>query len=50
MSLKKTCPCDIDGICPYDDCHSGFFGSCEFWCGADEPEDTPEEYEPEDYL
>lgn len=45
MSIRKNCPCDIDGVCPYEDMHSGYFGSCEYWCGAEEPQDTPETWE-----
>lgn len=40
MSLKRTTPCDLDGFCPYD---SESNGTCEYWCGAEEPEDLPEE-------
>ena len=36
MSLRKVCPCDISGICPYD---AEYFGTCEHYCGADEPQD-----------
>lgn len=44
MSLRRECPCDLDGICPYEDMHSGYFGSCEYWCGSDPEEDwRPEE-------
>ena len=49
MSIRKNCPCDLDGICPYEDMHSGYIGSCEYWCGADEPQDDPEEWE-DDYA
>ncbi len=42
MSLRKDTPCDVDGICPYE---SGEYCSCEYWCGADEPQDDPEEWE-----
>lgn len=42
MSLRKDTPCDLDGICPYE---SGEYCSCEYWCGADEPQDDPEEWE-----
>ncbi len=38
MSLRKVTPCDLDGICPYE---SGEYCSCEYWCGADEPQDYP---------
>lgn len=40
MSLRKTTPCDY-GSCPYD---AEYSNACEYWCGADEPEDIPEEY------
>lgn len=40
MSLRKDCPCDLDGFCPYD---AEYNSSCEYWCGADEPEDYPDE-------
>ena len=48
MSIRKCTPCDCDGICPYDAIYSR---DCEYWCGADEPEDdySGEELE-EDYL
>lgn len=36
--MKRVCPCDLDGVCPYEDFHSGYIGSCEYWCG-EEPED-----------
>lgn len=42
MSLRRECPCDLDGFCPYE---AEYFSSCEYWCGADEPEDYPEEEE-----
>lgn len=45
MSIRRCCPCDTDGICPYEDMHSGYFGSCEYWCGAEEPQDDPECWE-----
>ena len=41
MSIRKNTPCDLDGVCPYEDMHSGYFNSCEYWCGADEPQDNP---------
>ena len=41
MSLKRETPCDF-GECPYmATCHM----DCEYWCGADEPVDIPEEWE-----
>jgi len=39
MSIKAVCPCDLDGICPYD---AEYSSSCEYWCGAEEPEDYPD--------
>lgn len=45
MSLRKNCPCDIDGICPYD---AQYNRDCEWWCGADEPEDEPWIWEEEE--
>lgn len=44
MSLRKMTPCDCDGICPYEDMHSGYMNSCEYWCGADEPQDDPTDW------
>ena len=41
MSLRIHTPCDFDGFCPYD---SEEYCSCEYWCGADEPQDDPEEW------
>ena len=40
MSIKCNCPCDIDGICPYE---AQYNRDCEYWCGAEEPEDYPSE-------
>ena len=41
MSLKRETPCDY-GPCPYDaELHS----QCEYYCGAEEPEDYPEAWE-----
>ena len=46
MSIRANTPCDYDGICPYNaECG----GSCEYWCGAEEPQDYPEEDYPEYY-
>lgn len=39
MSIRKNTPCDIDGICPYA---AEYGRDCEYWCGADEPEDIPD--------
>ena len=37
---RNDCPCDIDGICPYN---AQYSGDCEYWCHyLDEPDDTPD--------
>ena len=36
MSLRRETPCDF-GVCPYD---AQYNRDCEYWCGADEPEDA----------
>ena len=41
MSLRKNTPCDCDGICPYD---AEYSHDCEYWCGADEPQDNFEDW------
>lgn len=51
MSLRKWTPCDEPDLegrhhCPYAD--DGDYVNCEYWCGAEEPEDYPEEYEEEE--
>ena len=38
MSLRRETACDF-GPCPYADMHSGYMNSCEYWCGAEEPQD-----------
>ena len=38
MSLRKETPCDF-GPCPYQ---AELMSQCEYWCGADEPEDYPD--------
>ena len=45
MSLRKETPCDY-GECPYN---AEYYHTCEYWCGAEEPEDYPDydEYEEE---
>ena len=43
MSLRRDTPCDCDGVCPYEDMHSGHMNSCEYWCGEDEPQDNFDE-------
>lgn len=45
MSLRSNCPCDVDGICPYEDMHSGYMNSCEYWCGAEEEDDGWDRWE-----
>lgn len=47
MSLRQHTPCD-DRVCPYADMHSGYWNSCEYWCGSEEPEDNPDEWEEEE--
>ena len=42
MSLRQTTPCDYLSVCPYN---SESWGSCEYWCGSEEPEDYPEAWE-----
>lgn len=42
MSLKLNTPCDCDGVCPYD---AEYNRDCEYWCGAEEPYDYPDEQE-----
>lgn len=39
MSLRQMTPCDF-GPCPYD---AEYSGDCEWWCGADEPEDREDD-------
>lgn len=46
MSIRRETPCDLDGICPYA---SESYGSCEYWCGADDLEDDPPEWLYEGY-
>ena len=36
MSLKRNTPCNTEGHCPYD---ASYNCDCEWYCGADEPED-----------
>lgn len=40
MAIRKDCPCDHDGVCPYD---AQYNRDCEYWCGEEEPEDYPDE-------
>ena len=41
MSLRRETPCDW-GECPYNAMYNC---DCEYWCGADEPEDNPADWE-----
>lgn len=41
MSLRHDTPCD-HGPCPYE---AESWGSCEYWCGSEEPQDYPEAWE-----
>jgi len=48
MSLRNWTPCDepdLDGFhhCPYAD--DGDYVNCEWYCGAEEPQDDPEIWE-----
>lgn len=48
MSLRNWTPCDepdVDGRhhCPYAD--DGDYVNCEWYCGAEEPQDDPEIWE-----
>jgi hypothetical protein len=45
MSIRKNTPCDLDGVCPYD---AEYNCDCEYWCGADEPQDYPEIWDDDD--
>ena len=50
MSLRNWTPCDepdMDGRhhCPYAD--DGDYVNCEYYCGAEEPQDDPEIWEEE---
>ena len=50
MSLRKQTPCDFadwDGKyrCPYADEGGDGYVNCEYWCGADEPQDDPKYWE-----
>lgn len=51
MSLRNWTPCDepdVDGRhhCPYAD--DGDYVNCEWYCGAEEPQDDPEIWEEEE--
>lgn len=49
MTIRRCTPCDCDGICPYD---AEYSSDCEYWCGAEEPDDYAEEIADleEDYI
>lgn len=49
MAIKEICPCDYSGMCPYN---AEYNRDCEYWCGAPEPEDYPDEewYEEEEEI
>ena len=41
MSIRRETPCDFEPfICPYA---AEYNCDCEYWCGAEEPEDNPED-------
>ena len=51
MSLRNWTPCDEPDLegrhhCPYAE--DGEYVNCEYWCGAEEPQDDPEIWEEED--
>lgn len=48
MSLRNWTPCDEPDLeghhhCPYAE--DGDYVNCEYWCGAEEPQDNPEIWE-----
>ena len=48
MSLRNWTPCDEPDLegrhhCPYAE--DGDYVNCEYWCGAEEPQDDPEIWE-----
>lgn len=44
MSLRCSTPCDF-GECPYS---AEYNRDCEYWCGANEPQDDPEIWDDEE--
>lgn len=51
MSLRNWTPCDEPDLegrhhCPYAE--DGDYVNCEYYCGAEEPQDDPEIWEDED--
>jgi len=52
MSLASWTPCDEIGMdghhhCPY--CEDGEYVNCDWYCGYEEPQDDPYDYEEEEY-
>ena len=52
MSLRNWTPCDEPDFegrhhCPYAE--DGDYVNCEWYCGAEEPQDDPEIWEEEEY-
>ena len=48
MSLRRETPCDFEPFtCPYN---AEYSSTCEYYCGAEEPEDIPDIDEDEEYL
>lgn len=45
MTLRLNTPCDIDGFCPYG---AQYSNDCEWYCGAEEPEDNYKTWEEDD--
>lgn len=45
--LRKICPCDIDGVCPY---HAEMVSTCEYWCGDTYSQDEMEDWDEPDSL
>lgn len=43
--MRRECPCDLDGICPYD---AEYSRDCEFWCPEEPEEPDYSEYEEEE--
>lgn len=44
MTIRTNTPCDCDGICPYE---AEYSHDCEWYCSAEEPQDSPEIWEEE---
>lgn len=39
VRLRKDCPCDLDGFCPYA---TEFLESCYYWCGEEDSDGDPD--------